>query len=200
MTSNSFIKGMNQDVHPKFQPEGSYRTALNAILESSSGELPTISNELGNELWASIPDTKKIIGHRLLNDGTTVLCLFDPSGVHEMGIFDPNKKTYTTVLSGCFNFNENHYVNIVYRLKNGCERILYLTDNYNYYRTINLDRPEYYTNGVTTTITSCELINYSRSYLHPNLSATVIDSGGRIQHGVYRFAYRLLDPQNNATD
>jgi len=50
LTSNTFSRGMNQDIHPKFQPEGTYRMALNAIIESSDGDLSTITNELGNEL------------------------------------------------------------------------------------------------------------------------------------------------------
>ncbi len=50
ITSNLLMKGMNQDIHPKFQAEGTYRTALNAVLETELGEAPTISNELGNEV------------------------------------------------------------------------------------------------------------------------------------------------------
>ena len=75
-----------------------------------------------------------------------------------------------------------------------------MTDDYNYYRIINIDRPEYYTNGITTTITTCERLKYSRDYIHPNLSATIINSGGALPLGVYRFAYRLLDESKNATD
>lgn len=201
ITSNLLMKGMNQDIHPKFQAEGTYRTALNAVLETELGEAPTISNELGNEVWATIPDGKKIIGHRLLNDSTTLLCLQDPSNEHEIGIFDPATKSYVTILVGeCLNFSDLHYVNIIYRLKNGCERIAYLTDDYNYYRVINIDRPEYYTDGVTPTITTCERLKYSREYLHPNLSFSIVDSGGNLPVGVYRFAYRLLDHNKNATD
>lgn len=50
VTSNIMAKGMNQDIHPKFQTEGTYRSALNAVLETELGESPSISNELGNEV------------------------------------------------------------------------------------------------------------------------------------------------------
>lgn len=200
LTSNTFSRGMNQDIHPKFQPEGTYRMALNAIIESSDGDLSTITNELGNELWATLPANKKIIGHKLLNDNTVVLCLYSDTSNHEIGIFDSSKKEYVTVLSGDFNFSNLHYVNIIYRLKNGCERILYLTDNYNEYRVINIDRPEYYTDGITTAVLSFDKFAYSREYLHPNINVSILNSGGALALGVYRFAYRLLDQDKNPTD
>jgi len=129
-----------------------------------------------------------------------VLCLYSDTSNHEIGIFDSSKKEYVTVLSGNFNFSNLHYVNIIYRLKNGCERILYLTDNYNEYRVINIDRPEYYTDGITTAVLSFDKFAYSREYLHPNINVSILNSGGALALGVYRFAYRLLDQDKNPTD
>lgn len=198
-------KGMNDDVHPKYQPEGTYRMALNAVLESREGDLATISNELGNiESASDYPTTKKIIGSKLLNDGTSVIFLFDPKTSrpdHEIGIFDPKQYKYTTYVKGeCLNFSSAHYVNAIYRLKNGCERIVYFTDNYNPYRYINLDRPEYYTNGITTSLTSCDKLKYSRDVRIPDVSANVNNSGGNLAVGTYNFAIRYLDQDENATD
>lgn len=48
INSNNFVKGINQDIHPKYQQEGTYRYALNAVLETAQGDQPSISNELGN--------------------------------------------------------------------------------------------------------------------------------------------------------
>lgn len=47
LSSNTFVKGLNQDVHPKHQLEGTYRFGLNGVVESTEGELPAVSNELG---------------------------------------------------------------------------------------------------------------------------------------------------------
>ena len=44
---------MNQDISPKYQEEGSYRMALNSVIETQEGDMLMISNELGNESWAS---------------------------------------------------------------------------------------------------------------------------------------------------
>ena len=46
-TSNNFTKGLNQDIHPKYQPEGTYRYALNAVIETETGQLPSLSSEIG---------------------------------------------------------------------------------------------------------------------------------------------------------
>lgn len=203
ITNNMFNKGMNQDIHPKYQPEGTYRMALNAVLESREGDIAALSNELGNiESASGYPSTKKIIGHRLLDDGTTVVFLFDPATSrpdHEIGIFDPKQYSYTTYKKGsCLNFSDAHYINAIYRLKNGCERIVYFTDNYNPYRYINLDRPEYYGSG--TAFTSCDKLKYSRDFKIMDVTASINNSGGNIDVGTYNFAFRYLDQDENPTD
>lgn len=52
LNTNTFNRGINQDIHPKHQPEGSYRYALNSVLETKGGDLLTISNESGNNYCA----------------------------------------------------------------------------------------------------------------------------------------------------
>lgn len=205
MTTNTFLKGMNQDISPKYQEEGSYRMALNSVIETQEGDMLMISNELGNESWASgYPSGKKIIGHRLLDNGTTVLFIFDPDPdrpEHEIGIFDPKTKTYTTYVKGtCLNFSDNNYVNAIFRLKNGCERIVYFTDNLNPYRVINLDRPEYYTSPPFTTLLSCDALKYTRDFYPVSMDAEVNNSGGLLEVGVYLSAVRYLDQDRNPTD
>ena len=203
LASNIPAMGMNQDAHPKFQPQGTYRSALNAVLESVSGDVPSMSNEIGNiEVAEGYPASKKIIGHRLLDDGTTVVFLFDPSTSrpsHEIGFFDPQKKTYTTYKAAeCLNFSADHYINPIYRLKNGCERVVYFTDNYNTYRVINLDRPEYY--GPGTSLTSCDKLKYSRDIYQPTFQLEVLPSGGEILPGTLFFGIRFLDESFNPSD
>lgn len=140
ITSNIFTKGINQDSHPKFQPEGTYRFALNAVLETELGEMPSISNELGNSLTATdYPSGKTIIGHTPTDNEDIILLLYDPLGDHEIGVFDPLAKSYTSIATGsCLNFSDKYPVNVLFRIRNGCERVIYFTDNYNPYRVANL--------------------------------------------------------------
>lgn len=196
---------MNQDVHPKYQPPGTYRFGLTGIMETDESNNSSVSNELGNAQESTgYPTGKFINGHRLLDDGTILLALFDPTiprPNHELGFFDPVKKTYTTYLFGPeFGFSDDYYINIIYKLKNGCERVAYLTDNYNPYRVVNLDHPEYYTNGVTKELVSNKRIDYSRPYINPDIKAIVQNFGGSLPVSTRSYALCYLDQDFNATD
>lgn len=143
LNSNNFVKGLNQDIHPKYQVEGTYRYALNAVLESKEGDLPSISNEIGNIYCATNwPDDKKIIGHQLLDNDEILVFLFDPSEIrpaHEIGVYNTTSCVYTSiVIDSLLNFSTDHPINPRFRIRNGCERIVYFTDNYNPYRVINI--------------------------------------------------------------
>jgi hypothetical protein len=74
--SNNFEKGLNQDVHPKYQLDGTYRFALNAVLETQDGEFPGITNEIGNIGSATnYPENKKVIGHVQADNEEIILFL-----------------------------------------------------------------------------------------------------------------------------
>ena len=90
METSIFTKGINQDIAEKYQEDGTYRTALNAVLETSEGESPAISNELGNTTCSiNFPSSKRIIGSALTDTDDTVLFLYDPEGEHEIGVLPP---------------------------------------------------------------------------------------------------------------
>lgn len=208
LTSNNFSKGLSSDTLEKYQPEGTYRFALNAVLETEEGELAAISNEQGNYLCANgYPSSKIVIGHVNLNDGTVALFVYDPDTArpqHEIGIFNGDSCTYTTVLKGeCLNFSDRYPINAVYRLKNGCDRLIYFTDNYNSYRVVNLDRPEIYAGINSTTILpeGCPKLMYSRDHYTPNFeNISIKDSGGKLKNGLYYFAVRFIDEQSTPTN
>ena len=200
------VGGMNQDIYPKSQPDGTYRFALNAILETKNGDVTTISNELGNVTCANgFPTTKQIIGHVLLDTNEVVLFLFhdDVRPEHEIGIFNPDACLYTTIAKGaCLNFSLEHQINAIFRIKNGCDKYVYFTDNYNDYRVINItDVTEWV--AVNKFIPDCSVIEYSRDVRIPyffNQYTKVEDGGGRMEYGSYTFYLRLLDKAQNPTD
>jgi hypothetical protein len=66
-------KGMVQDINIKYQGEGTYRFALNAILESEQGELGSLISEQSNELCGALPQGFRVIGHCLTNDEKIVI-------------------------------------------------------------------------------------------------------------------------------
>lgn len=208
-TSNNFTKGMNTDVYPKYQPEGSYRFAMNAVLETQEGDLPSISNELGNVFCANnFPTTKRVIGHVVTDTDDIVLALYDPAGFDEIGLFNSTTCTYTTVAKGrCFDFSDKYPVNIIFRIRNGCERVIYFTDNLNDYRVLNLTSNVDVVDQVTKIVSNCDKLLHTRPYSVPcfnlvsgNTFLGLNDAGGSLEIGTYSFAIRYMDTEYNPTD
>lgn len=207
LTSNQFTKGLNQDILPKFQEEGTYRFALNAVLETEFGEQPSISNERGNILCGEFPEGKTLVGHVLLDNDEVFVALEDSAGQHEVGILNANSCVYTTLsIDSCWNFNSKYPVNILFRIRNGCERVVYLTDNYNEYRVVNLTDTSYWLADDQSVI-DCNRLKLYKDYNIPCISLFtgegdlgVKDSGGSLEDGLYYFFIRYLDAELNPTN
>lgn len=206
MNPTTFQSGLVNDSLPKYQPPSSYRFALNAVLETQDGTQPALSYAGGNIATNSaLPAGKKIIGSVLTNTDETVLFLYDTSGQHEIGKFNPNTKTYTTILlAECLNFSDKYPVNGIFKMHMGCDPYVYFTDNYNPYRVINLNDTEQYKIGG---VYYCPKLDFSRDYFRPCVVLTggqsgtgiLENAGGQLQVGVYYFAVRFLDKYQNAT-
>jgi hypothetical protein len=204
LTSNQFSTGMIQDVMPKVQPDGSYRYALNAMLETTEGEVPAISNEMGNSLCATnFPEGKYVVGSVNMPDEKVIVLLADPTTFqHEIGILDSISCNYESkVTASCLNFKLEHPVNVIYKKRNSCEDVIYFTDNYNRYRAINLSNLNSYdfTNN-------CDQLDVTRRLRLPSIGVIsnptkTIDQNqaGRLMVGTYSFAIRYLDDDENAT-
>lgn len=204
LTSNQFTTGIVQDVMPKVQPAGSYRYALNAMLETTEGEVPAISNEMGNTLCANaFPEGKFVVGSVNMPDEKVIILLADPvTFQHEIGILDTIACTYESkVIATCLNFKLEHPVNVIYKRRNACEDIIYFTDNYNRYRAINLSNLDSY-----DFTQNCNQLDVTRKLrlpsitTAPNPTKTVNQNeAGRLMVGTYSFAIRYLDDDENAT-
>ncbi|MFN7302288.1 MAG: hypothetical protein ACK5U7_12515, partial [Bacteroidota bacterium] len=177
---------MDQDIDPKYQKEGTYRYALNAALETKEGDLFNISNEQGN-IYDSIgfPAYKKIIGHTLTDNSDIVLFLYDPDErpEHEIGIYNPQEGTYTTIAkSGLLNFKNP--INAIFRMKNACTRLIYFTDNTNPYRVADITDTSTWVNPLDKTITDINKIAFTRPYSIPSISTTQVKDGeGNLDYG-----------------
>ncbi len=196
---------MNQDFLPKFQPAGTYRFALNSVLDSIYSGV--IDNELGNTLMyfkdfdeLEYPIEAKILGHCLTNTEEIILALKDDTNNYIL-LVNPNTSTFKTIMisNSCLNFSYEHPINILFKIRNGCERIILLTDSYNVYRIINIDAA-LELGGYTES--HCNIIKYSREYAHNTFTvdtSIVLDDGGQLEYGSYAFALRYLDSEQNPT-
>lgn len=198
MQVNQFTQGLITDVNPRFQKEGTYRYALNAVLETEDGKLGSISSEQSNEICATLPTGYNPIGHVLM-DNSDILVFSTDNTSSEIGIFKPDSKTYTTTVNDpCLNFSTTYPVQALFRIAKGCERVVYFTDGVNPYKVINLSRPDdYYEDGVF----QCDRILFSPNLDVPRLDvSSVNDYGGSLEVGAYQFAIQYLDQDKNPTN
>jgi len=196
-------KGMSMDTKHKYQPEGKASFILNGVLESTVGDYPTITNELGTLLCTTVSPGFIIIGVQQLDgDDFAVFSVTDENNISEIGIFNQAKCEYTQLVrTGCLNFNTNNRIKTLFRILGGCERIVYFTDGINPYRAINLDKIDsYYTDNVNQ-IVDCSKFELSRPFQIPGMELLRVDDGsGQIPLGTWRFRIRYLDQDLNPTN
>lgn len=176
---------MNKDIHPLDQPKGSFRYALNAAIETVEGDLGRISNELGHLSCADIPEGKSIINYEALPDNKYVIFL--KGEVDEIGLLD--RCVYSTLFEDeCLSFGENLYSS--YRVRKGCETVVYFTDYTQPVRAITVETPP----------TTCEELNLFLGAQRPGIEVDVRPLGGSVEAGSYIFGVRYLDGNLNATE
>ena len=184
------LKGMNTDISPQAQLDGTYRFALNAVNNTEEGQqgylsteegtfecmdlghnpyvhiitynqntdLPLIDPATGFPFFTSVQltGTWKVIGHVYVGDDQIIAFLtgefvddltgnsYSLSRLIEFNIDSCDTKVLLT--SDCLNFDINHQIQGVHRIRKGCERNIYFTDNENEPRQINLDSLDSYLN------------------------------------------------------
>ena len=203
------IKGMSIDTKHEYQPEGTYRYALNLVRETDVGEIGSVSNERGNEVCFehNLGGDYHLVGSCNISD-TKIVLFFTDGQTTVIGIQE-NCKFDMLIRTDCLDISTHYYVDIQYRIHNGCDTIIYFTDRHNKYRSINLDKLDRYKkigrieNANDLVLGEygwdCGLFNISPDYLQPDIVLKKIITGGRLRIGSYQFAVRYLDDQYNAT-
>jgi len=184
-----YPKFLHLDSHPIEQPENSYRYALNAMTQNGK-----FVNEYGNALCAELPTGYSIIGHTYATDSTILLL----ASANNSAIARLSNCQLTVLLEEpSLNFSLLHQMKkVIFRIRRGCEEVIYFTDDYNPPRTINLSKLEdYYDSGVFNP----DKIKLIDDVTIPEISASVNDYGGSLRLGTYNFAIRYLDEDLNPT-
>jgi len=198
-STNIFKGGLQRDVSEPFIPADSYYDALNAVLENEYGHLSSLSNELGNLECLNLPASHRYVGSILTNTDDIVIFSTNDT-VSAIGIFNPNSCKYTSVMENeCLGFTTKTFVKGIFRLRKGCERIIYFTDTVNSYKIINLDDLDQYKdeNGEW----DCSRMSQTREVMFPKYSnITVLESGGQLEVGAYQLSLRYLDDDLNPTN
>lgn len=207
ITSVQLGRGINQDVLPKYQPEGTYRSALNVTNESTEGDILNITNEKGNlKLHVANWDYDAIIlGSVVLDSDEIVIFKKNPTTLVSSIYLLDLKSNIATLLcnNSCLNFSLENQINAIYKVRNGCERVVHFTDSVNDYRVINVDKAK------ITPVSSCHELQYTKDLTIPTFNVTtdgasftymVRDFGGQLKYGTYSFSLRYLDKEDNPTD
>ena len=165
--------------------------ALNCIRDNHEGGRQEYQSEPGNELVYNL--SKKIVGSIYGEDNE--IYLFSVNDTEsEIGLFKEGK--YNPIVeSDCLNFNLEHPITGEYRVRNGCEKVIYWCDKFNPDRFFNISKPDEFKTGG---IFDCNKFKINSSVTVPNIDLLrVNDSGGSLPVGSYFFQVEILDTNEN---
>ena len=191
----SQLQGLVKDL--TFKSPNQVTFALNAIKDSHDGGKPEYQSEPGNELVEGPPNTLTIIG-TIYGQNDEVYIFSTNNGTDEIGLF--KEGVYITLVNTtCLDFNTAYPITGEYRIRNGCERILYWCDGINSDRWFNVDRPElFWIDGITDNW-NCNAFKFNPVVPVPKVEfVSVNDSGGfNVPVGSYHFQFEVLDKNEN---
>lgn len=190
--------GMNLDLSGRYITEGHYKYAMNCNTETDGNSLMSLASDIGNTLIASGKEGYDFIG--AIPTDTSSFVVFSTNGsIGEVGLFDPLSGFYETYISTAdLNFDSSYLIKGIFRVRNGCERVVYFTDTVNPFRIINLDALDTYQDSAGNW--DVETMKFSRSFIplqYTNIE--VEDNGGSHRVGAKQLAYRYVDQDGNST-
>ena len=204
--------GINQDAAPERQPERTYRYGLNAVTDSVSGDRDYIMSEPANQHCFDLPEGYLPVGDIYIGNDRTLV--FSTNGERsEIGLHKEKCRYKTLVNSGCLGFDIDHRIDATYRLRRGCDDVIYFTDGLNPVRVINITNlRSYWTEEYADFLAGggnpdafggekweCALFDHSRSFIIPCIEEANVAAGGSLEIGTYQIAIQLLDQNRNAT-
>lgn len=205
--------GINLDSAPERQPENTYRFSLNAVQDTVTGDMDFVNSEPGNSYCFALPEGYLPLG-KLYLGGNRVLLFSTDGDNSEIGLYKHKCKYTTLINSECLGFQLHYPIQATYRLRRGCDEVIYFTDGHNPVRFIDINNLKaYYSDDFQQFIDEggepdefegerwdCEKMRMFRGYRVPFIeSADVLDVGGSLPIGSYRIAIQYLDRDLNTT-
>jgi hypothetical protein len=190
----TFTKGMNQDASPEAQPKDTYRAALNMVKESSEGDENFLTTEYSNTFRIKLPG--KVLHSNLIKQLNQVVVFLH---TNEIGLYDPNLNTYTTLYSDpALDFSI--YLESVSFTKTECEDIvLIFWDGVNRVRNINVT--QYLKEGPGSgNIQDLELFKTAETCIKLADVSFIENAAYNVDAGVYRPFIQYEDEDGNTTN
>lgn len=203
---STYSKGLSTNTSKVLQPKDTYSFALNAVNITGDGNLLSLSNEESNAKNFKLPKGYTPVCDIYKKNGEIIVFLVSDDNVSEIGIIKNNKQ-YITIINDKnalpndkLNFSKHSLITAVYRLRLGCEDVVYFFDKINKPRYFNINKPEDFKNKEGRT--SARLFNLFRTYEKiPSFSKVKVnDAGGSIKPGSYNISIQYLDRGMNPTE
>ncbi len=207
-TVSNPAKGLVTDFNKINQPENTYTFALNSINETIDGDVGFLSNELGNAGCVDLLFNGKEyipIGHiNLLND-EVVLFLCSSDNTSSVIAIQKECNLQVVVNEPCLNFNLANQIRGIYKIRKGCNRVIYFVDYNNPDRSIDLDEIINNPTGNKYIDSNgnfdCNLTKLAADFELPEIDyVSTNKTGGSLKLGVYQFALALGDKNLNFTN
>lgn len=193
-------KGLYTDTSKRDQPKQTYSFALNAVRESEDGDERFISNEESNEICAAIPTGFTPIGKEYINKGQHIVFLTNPdSSPSDMIAIVDDECNFDLHVHANLNFQLTNQIDATFRLRRGCERVVYFVDGNNNPRIYNFDKPDDYKDGLGNW--NPRSFNLFKTYNStPTFDGVSILETGQTYPGSYNFSIQYLDEDFNPTE
>lgn len=202
-----FQGGLHTDSSPQNQPKGTQRFALNAINETDRGDEFLRSNEESNEICVGLPEGYIPIGKEYMGGNETIMFLVSQDNlVSEIGIlkdscnYEQHVNDAGSDESDKLGFTVEHQIQATYRLRRGCERTVYWTDDNRKPRYYNFDKPADFKNDDGTWAGKSFNLFKEYNFIPEFRNVEVLDSGGVLEPGSYNIAVQYLDEGLNPSE
>lgn len=192
---------LSLDHSPGNQPPGTLRFALNTVAETEEGQIGKRTIEEANALAFNFPENFVPLGSTSIGNDETAIFLAD--GTSSIILIKHPDNTTTIVVddrtqSEKIGFKPTQQIDVIFRLRRGCERVLYWVDPA--VRYFNIDRPEKFKDQNGDWLVNAFSLTRKIEKMPVFQNLQVLSSGGTIPPGSYNFLVQYLDEDLNATE
>lgn len=192
-------KGLYLDTSPHLQPKGTYRFALNTVIDTELGDIGFISNEESNSLCLTLED-RVIVGNCYISkDETAILSVSNDETISEIGILNTTNCEYTSYAKLNLGFTKADKFDVLFRLRRGCEKVIYFTNDKIRPMSFNFNKLDLYKDENGNFIKNKFYLQKSYTKL-PMFRRLSVSENGQLKPGAYIFAIQYLDEDLNPTE
>lgn len=186
--------GLNKDMN--MQKQGDVTFALNAVRDAHDGGKYDYQSEPGNESVEGLPSGFTYMGSiNGNNNNVYVFATNQDLVLGTIGIFKEGK--YTEVVRTSFDWDVNHPITGEFRVRNGCENIIYWCNGDTWDGHFNFDRPELFKDDLGNWVLN--KFKLVPDVIPPKIELkSVNDSGGLIPLSSLYFQVEVLDKSLNS--